>query len=137
MINEKHGQTHSTKMGADKWAENTPNASKFICQNCLSKHKFLGFRWKKTSLGVHSPWVCQTSRAIPVLTSKLMLSCHRTKKTFFSVPIVMLCFLYRNNDWLMKNMDKGIVKRLHWASVVRGYTDVFCCWSFWGWLWLC
>ena len=28
MINEKHGQgTHSTKMGADKLAQNTPNAS--------------------------------------------------------------------------------------------------------------
>ena len=28
----KHGQgTHSTKMGADKSAENTPNAPKFVC----------------------------------------------------------------------------------------------------------
>ena len=31
-FNEKHGQgTHCTKMGADKLAENTPNAPKFIC----------------------------------------------------------------------------------------------------------
>ena len=38
----KHGQgTHNTKMGADKWAENTP---KFICPICLLKPKSLGFR---------------------------------------------------------------------------------------------
>jgi hypothetical protein len=35
--------THSTKMGADKLAENTPNAQKFIFQNCLPKPKILGF----------------------------------------------------------------------------------------------
>jgi hypothetical protein len=41
----KHGQgTHCTKMGADKLAENTPNAPKFIRPNCLSKPKSLGFR---------------------------------------------------------------------------------------------
>ena len=33
-----------TKMGADKAAENTPNAPKFICPNCLPKPKSLGFR---------------------------------------------------------------------------------------------
>ena len=32
------------KMGADKSAENTPNAPKFICPNCLLKPKSLGFR---------------------------------------------------------------------------------------------
>ena len=31
------------KMGADKLAENTPNALKFICPNCLPKPKNLGF----------------------------------------------------------------------------------------------
>ena len=47
---EKHGQgTHSTKMGADKLAENTPNAPKFICP------KLWDFYEKKSSLGVRSP----------------------------------------------------------------------------------
>jgi hypothetical protein len=31
------------KMGVDKLAENTPNAPRFICPNCLSKPKNLGF----------------------------------------------------------------------------------------------
>ena len=31
------------KMGADKLAENTPNALKFICPNCLLKPKNSGF----------------------------------------------------------------------------------------------
>ena len=42
-------------MGADKAAEITPNAPNFICPNCLPKHKSLGFRWKKASLGVRCP----------------------------------------------------------------------------------
>ena len=51
----KHGQgTHSTKMGADKLSENTPNASKYFGPICLPKPKSLGFS-KKTSLGVRSP----------------------------------------------------------------------------------
>ena len=55
--NGKHGQgTLSTKMGVDKPAENTQNAPKCICPNRLPKPKSLGFRWKKVSLGVHSPW---------------------------------------------------------------------------------
>ena len=37
----------STKMGADKLFENTPNAPKVICPNCLPKPKSLGFWWKK------------------------------------------------------------------------------------------
>ena len=36
-------RTRSTKMGADKFAQNTPNTPKFICPNCLSKPKML--RW--------------------------------------------------------------------------------------------
>ena len=36
-----------------KWAKNTPNAPKFICPNCLTKPKRLGFRIKLVSyLGV-------------------------------------------------------------------------------------
>ena len=42
-------------MGADKSKENTPNASKFICSNCLPKPNRLGYLWKKASLGVHGP----------------------------------------------------------------------------------
>ena len=45
---KKHGQgTHSTKMGADKLTESTPNAPKFICPNRLPKPKSLVFRWKR------------------------------------------------------------------------------------------
>ena len=52
MINGKHGQgTHSTKMGADKLAENTPNAPKCFGPICLPKPKSLGFL-KKNSLWV-------------------------------------------------------------------------------------
>ena len=48
MNNGKHGQgTHCSKMGADKLAENTLNAPKFICPNFLPKPKSLGFRWKR------------------------------------------------------------------------------------------
>ena len=44
----KHGQgTHSIKMGTYSSAENTPNAPKFICPNCLPKPKSLGFWWKR------------------------------------------------------------------------------------------
>ena len=44
-------------MGADKLAENTPNNTKFICPICLPKPNSLGFRWKKTSSGIRSPWI--------------------------------------------------------------------------------
>ena len=56
MENMDKGRTHCTKIGADKSAKNTPNALKFICPKCLPKPKSLGFRWKKASLGVRSPW---------------------------------------------------------------------------------
>ena len=41
----------STKMGADKSAENTPNATKFLCPICLPKPKLYEFS-KKSSLCV-------------------------------------------------------------------------------------
>ena len=44
----------TTKMVADSSAENTPNATKFICPICVPKPKSLGFQWKKASLGVRS-----------------------------------------------------------------------------------
>ena len=45
VINGKYGQvTHSIKMGAASLAENTPNASKFICPICLPKLKSPGFQ---------------------------------------------------------------------------------------------
>jgi hypothetical protein len=54
--NGKHEQgTHSAKMGADKMFENTSNALKFCCPNCLSKPKILDFDEKNASLGVRSP----------------------------------------------------------------------------------
>ena len=44
LLMEKLNQgTYSTKMGADKLTENTPNAPKFIRLNCLSKPNSLGF----------------------------------------------------------------------------------------------
>jgi hypothetical protein len=44
LINGIHGQgTHSTNMGADSLAKNTPNAPKCICQICLPKPKSLRF----------------------------------------------------------------------------------------------
>jgi hypothetical protein len=40
LINRKYGkETHSTQMGADKLAENTPNAQKF---GILMKKGFIG-----------------------------------------------------------------------------------------------
>ena len=36
-------------------AENTANAPKFVCPNCLPKPKSWGFLWKKASLGVCCP----------------------------------------------------------------------------------
>ena len=51
----KHGQgTHSTKMGADSPAENTPNASKNFCPKCLPKPKSSKFLKKMLSLSVRS-----------------------------------------------------------------------------------
>jgi hypothetical protein len=44
-INGKHGQgTHSTQIGTDKLAENTPNTPKFIALNYLPNSKSLGFQ---------------------------------------------------------------------------------------------
>ena len=37
-------ETHSTKMGADESAENTQNAPKSICPNCLPKPEGLRFQ---------------------------------------------------------------------------------------------
>ena len=48
--------TRCTKMGADKLAQNTPNAPKFICPNCSPSPKVWDFDEKKASLGVRSPW---------------------------------------------------------------------------------
>ena len=49
--NGKHEQgTHSTKMGADSPAENTPNASKKFNPKCLPKPKSLRFLKKKSVL---------------------------------------------------------------------------------------
>ena len=48
-------ETHSTKMGADKLAETTPNAPKICLLKLLSKPKSSEFQSKKASLGVHSP----------------------------------------------------------------------------------
>ena len=39
------------KMGADSFAENTPNVPEFICPICLPKLKSSGFQWKKGFIG--------------------------------------------------------------------------------------
>ena len=41
-------ESHSTKIGADSWAENTPNAAKHFSQKCLPKPKKLKSFEKKT-----------------------------------------------------------------------------------------
>jgi hypothetical protein len=47
-INGKHGQgNRSNQIDADKLAKNTPNAPKFIWQNCLPKPKSLKFDEKR------------------------------------------------------------------------------------------
>ena len=48
---DKEG-THSTKMGADKSAKNTPNAPKIFAPICLSKPKSLRFSKKPFWLSV-------------------------------------------------------------------------------------
>ena len=58
-------------MGADKSAENTPNAPKFICLNCLPKPKSLEFRWKKASLDVRSPCLCPLNQSDPISSVKI------------------------------------------------------------------
>ena len=54
----KHGQgTHSTKMGADKSAENTSNAPKISGLLCQPEPKRLGFSKKALWVSVlRSPW---------------------------------------------------------------------------------
>ena len=75
MVNGKHGQgTQSTKMGADKSAENITTAPRFICPNCLPKPKSLGFWWKTASLGFRSP--CSRARCNCLNTA-------RTSSTFW------------------------------------------------------
>ena len=71
-----------TKKVADSLAENTPNAPKFICPNCLPKPKSLGFRRIKASLGVHSPWSLRS----------LHLKSHcNANKSLFSANVVLFC----------------------------------------------
>ena len=63
MINGKHGQeTHRTKMGADKSAENTPNVAQNFGPICLPKPQNSGFSKKTLSLCVHSPWFATSHR---------------------------------------------------------------------------
>jgi hypothetical protein len=57
-------------MGADKSAENTPNAPKFICPNFLPKPKILNFCEKKASLGVRSPCLMQWKQRRQAKASK-------------------------------------------------------------------
>ena len=55
MINGKHGQgTHSTKMGADKWTENTPNAPKSYLPELSAHGQKFRNSMKKGFIG--RPW---------------------------------------------------------------------------------
>ena len=62
MENMEKGLSACTKMVADKSAENTPYAQKFICPNRLPKPKSLGFaekrlHWDSVVRGfVHCEW---------------------------------------------------------------------------------
>ena len=65
---------NSIKMGADKLAENTPNAPKIIFPISLSKPKSLGLK-KKLSLGVPSPCQCLCNVAKGRIVTVHILSC--------------------------------------------------------------
>ena len=79
-------ETHSTKMGADKLAKNTPNDPKLICPNCLPKSpKVLDFNEKKIR------WMSLVRGSVSVPTSfaahvhfLLELFCQNTKSKFSS-----------------------------------------------------
>ena len=54
--NGKHEQgTHSTKMGADKLAENTPNAPKFICPKLSTQEQKFGLHWASVAQWSFNP----------------------------------------------------------------------------------
>jgi hypothetical protein len=92
LINGKHGQgTHSTKMGADNSAENTPNTPEFICPIYLPKPKSSGFQWKKASLGVHSLWVMAMKKHPPpsVVTNEKQKLCISELKRIKGVTLVL------------------------------------------------
>ena len=79
--NGKHGQgTHSAKMGADKLAENTPNAPNVSDQIVCPTPKVLdfdikifGFLYKKDSMGVRSPWNDQTETLISTASNPALM----------------------------------------------------------------
>ena len=72
--NGKHGQgTHSTIMGADSPAKNTPNALKISAQNVCPSPKFQEFWKKKLSLGVHSPGVSACSEVKCIVKNLMIL----------------------------------------------------------------
>ena len=82
------------KMGADKSAKNTPNATNFICTNCLPKPKSLEFRRKKAALGDRSPLSLLRTVAkkkIQEIINKIIF----TKKLFISG----FCFLELVNTY--------------------------------------
>ena len=96
-------------MGADKLFENTPNAPKFICPNCLPKSKSLGFWWKKTSLSVRSP--CRQAKSVfgQDSTSNPRTSSKTQHKRMESWPMTMLMvhlvsfLLFENSKSLIYN----------------------------------
>ena len=59
-------------MGADSWAENTPNAPEFICPICLLKPKSSGFQWKKASLDIRSPCYLRSKKQQASLIRSLL-----------------------------------------------------------------
>ena len=80
-----HG-THSTKMGADKLAWNTPNAPKFICPNCLPSPKVWDFDEKM----LH--WVSVVRRySCPMFFKSLIWNIHRIDRSshVFSTFVVI------------------------------------------------
>ena len=92
-----------TKMGADKLAENNPNARKvYLPKLSAQAQKFENFAEKKTSLGVRSPWseskfVPTTSRSFYMHSKSLYaVFCHLS---YFSVTIYIF-ILYSKLAWL-------------------------------------
>ena len=83
----------NTKMGADKIGRKYPKCPKIYLPN----PKSLGFRWKKASSGVHSPWIF----ASPGF-----------RQTFSNVPF--------SRDWSDQKFDCNIVCGLRMGEDLSG-----------------
>ena len=112
MVDGKYGQgTHSTKMVADKSANNTPSAPKLICPNCLPKPKSLGFRWKQASLCVRSPWLEDSLLYFQQFGFRIIW-----KLTIMILLSVISCV---NQIWIKTSIQTTFLFKKIWQTMVR------------------